>query len=221
MDIEQQRARGIAGIGAMHLAAGQAPEQEAIHGAEAQLAAFGPLTGTRHMLENPAQLAGGEIRVDQQAGAGVDQRLMACSLERGAVIRGAPILPDDGRVDRLTRCRVPHQGGLTLIGDADGADVRCLQTALAQCLAADRQGAEPEILRIVLDPAIGGKVLSKLLLSTGPRSAMGIEDDCPAAGGALIDSQKVVAHGVSLLLWLRRKNVGGSPNTGTVGGSMP
>ena len=41
VDVEQQRARGVGGVGGVHLAAGQPPEQEAVDGAERELAALG------------------------------------------------------------------------------------------------------------------------------------------------------------------------------------
>ena len=51
-------------------AAGQAPEQEAVHRAKAQFATLGAFTGAGHLLENPAQFGGGKIRIDQQPGLG-------------------------------------------------------------------------------------------------------------------------------------------------------
>ena len=40
VDVEQQRARGVGGVGGVHLAAGQPPQQIAIDGAEQQFAAL-------------------------------------------------------------------------------------------------------------------------------------------------------------------------------------
>ncbi len=78
IDIEQQRARGIGGVGRVHLAAGQPPEQETVDGAESEPAGLGELARALHMLEQPGDLAGGEIRVEQQAGLG-DFRFMAAA----------------------------------------------------------------------------------------------------------------------------------------------
>src|SRR5690554_6213763 len=182
----------------MHPAAAQAPEQEAVHGAEAQLAPFGPLAGAGHLVEDPAQLAGREVGVDQQAGAGRHLRLMAGGLEPGTEIRGAPVLPDDGRMDGLAGRRIPYQGGFTLVGDADGTQVAGLQSGIGQGLAAHRQGALPEVLGGVLDPAVLREMLGKFLLGAGYRATAGGEDDRPGAGGALVDGKEVVAHGISV-----------------------
>ena len=199
VDVEQQRARRVAGIGAVRAAAGQAPEQEAVHRAEAQLAARGACTGARHVVEDPAQLGRGKIRIDQQPGARRHLRFMAGGLQRGAVVGGAPVLPDDRRIDGLAAGGVPHQGGLALVGDADGADVRRPQPAVGQRLAAHGERAVPQVLGGMLDPAIAGEMLGEFLLRAGHRAAAGREDDRPAAGGALVDGEKVVAHGGSVI----------------------
>ena len=46
-DVEQQGAAGVGGVGGVHLAAGQAPEQEAVDRAEGQLALLGRGRGRR------------------------------------------------------------------------------------------------------------------------------------------------------------------------------
>ncbi|KFF36021.1 hypothetical protein G039_0306770 [Pseudomonas aeruginosa VRFPA01] len=114
----------------MGAATGQAPEQEAVDGAEAQLAAFGALAGTGHVVEDPAQLGGGEIRIDQQPGARTDVRLVAGGLEFGAVVGGTAVLPDDGRVDQVAAGGVPDQRGLALVGDTDGGPRNAAQVSL-------------------------------------------------------------------------------------------
>ena len=68
-DIEQQRARGIGGIGRVDLAAGQPPQQEAVDGAEGELAGFRRRARAVDMVEQPGDLRGREIRIEQQPGA--------------------------------------------------------------------------------------------------------------------------------------------------------
>ena len=70
IDIEQQRARGIGGVGCVHLAAGQPPEQKTVDGAESEPAGLGERARAFHMLEQPGDLGGGEIGIEQQAGLG-------------------------------------------------------------------------------------------------------------------------------------------------------
>ena len=67
-DVVQQGARGIAGIGDMHLAAGEPPEQETVDGAEGQLTCLGAGAGARHIVQQPGDLGAREIGIEQQAG---------------------------------------------------------------------------------------------------------------------------------------------------------
>src|SRR3546814_2669028 len=53
----------------MHPAAGQPPQQEAVDGAEGELATLGALPCARHVVEQPGDLGAGEVGVEQQAGA--------------------------------------------------------------------------------------------------------------------------------------------------------
>ena len=127
VDVEQQRARGVGGVSGVNLAAGEPPQQIAIDGAEHQLVAASPLARARHVIEDPGHLGAGEIGIDDEAGFGRDIRLVTVTLQSGADIGGAAILPDDGAVHGLSGGAVPHHGGLALVGDADRGDVFRLQ----------------------------------------------------------------------------------------------
>ena len=65
MNVEQQGAAGIGGIGDVHLAAGQSPDQKRIDGAEHQFTAFGSGTCSRNVIENPRDLGAGEVGIKQ------------------------------------------------------------------------------------------------------------------------------------------------------------
>ena len=61
---------------------------------------------------------------------------------------------------------VPDQRGLALVGDADGGDVlRRQRRRWSSACAAGGEHAAPDVLRVVLDPAGGGKVLCEFLLA--------------------------------------------------------
>ena len=119
MDIEQRRARGVGGIGLVGAPTSQIPEQPAVHSTEGKLASFRPLTGTVHMVEYPGNLGGGEIRVNQEAGAFHHPTFMAIGFEFGANRRCASILPDNRAVNWLSGFPIPDHRGFPLIGDAD------------------------------------------------------------------------------------------------------
>ena len=73
VQVEQHGARGVAGVGAVHRAAGQLPHQPGVDGAEGQFAALGHLARAGHVVEQPGQLGAGEVRVQHQAGAGLQE----------------------------------------------------------------------------------------------------------------------------------------------------
>ena len=107
-DIEQQRARGVGRVGRVHAPAGQPPQQEGIDGAEGELAALGARARAGDVVEHPGDLGRREIRVEPQPGLRDDRRLVARRAQRLADVGGAPVLPDDGVVDRLARSRGPR-----------------------------------------------------------------------------------------------------------------
>lgn len=140
----------------MDLAAGQAEQQEAVDRAEAQLAPLGALAGAGQVVEQPAQLGRGEVGIDQQAGALGHQWFGAVAVETAADFRRAPVLPDDGVVQRLSRAAVPQGGGFALVGDADGGDGGGGQAGVLEGCPADDCCVAPDVLQVVLDPAVMG-----------------------------------------------------------------
>ena len=85
----------------------------------------------------------GEVRVDDEAGALAHERLVAGRLEPVAELGGAPVLPDDGVVDRLAGLAVPDHRRLALVRDADGRDVARSQVRAAERLDGDARSASP------------------------------------------------------------------------------
>ena len=168
VDVEQQGAAGIGGVARMHLAAGQAPQQEAFDGAGRQRALLrrGPAAGD--VVEDPGDLGAGEIGIEQQAGLRRDLVLVAGALQLLAAVGGAAVLPDDGVVDRLAGAAVPHHRGLALVGDADAGQRLGVELGLGQRAAADLDRGRPDLLGVVLDPAGLRKDLRQLLLRAAP-----------------------------------------------------
>ncbi len=212
VDIEQQRARGVGGVGGVDLAAGQPPQQVAIDGAEQQLATFGAGARIGHVIEQPRDFGAGKIRIDDQAGFGRDIRLVAVGLELRAGVGGAAVLPDDGAVDGLSRGAVPHHGGLALVGDADGGDIPGGDARPLQRVAAGGDGGDPDVLGFVLDPARGREVLRKFQLRRGGDGNVLAKHDGARRGGALVDGQHEGGHGGAsrvVLVVRQGKRIGG------------
>ena len=96
------------------------------------------------MIEQPAQLAGGEIGVERQACPRPGQRLGAVGAQPLDRRKRASVLPDDGVGERPAAAAVPGDDGLALeIGDvADAAQIehgQGLLQALREGLVIERR----------------------------------------------------------------------------------
>ena len=72
MDVEQHGPGGVRDVGHMDLAAGKLPDEPGIDGAETELPGLCLLARAWDVLENPADLGAGEVRIDDQAGLFAD-----------------------------------------------------------------------------------------------------------------------------------------------------
>ena len=119
---------------------------------------------------------------------------MAVPLQPIADIGRPPVLPDDRVVDRLPGLAIPHDGGLALVGDADGGDVSRPEVRAPQRLGRHRDLRGPDLAGVVFDPAGTREDLPKLALTDGYDGRFVIEDDRARAGGALVEGDDV-RHG--------------------------
>ena len=65
----------------MNLAAGEHPYEPCVYSSEAELAFIGLLACSRHVFEDPEDLCGAEICVNDEAGLASDEVCAAVSLE--------------------------------------------------------------------------------------------------------------------------------------------
>ena len=162
MYVVEAGAAGIGGVGDMHPATGQTPDEEAVDGAETQLAGGGAVARALNPVKDPGKFGGGEIGVEKQSGLFRDHVLLAGILHHRADIGGAPVLPDDGIVDGLAGGAVPDDGGLALVGDADGGRHAAARSGLGNHGCCHIDGGLPNVFRVMLDPAIRWEMLRKL-----------------------------------------------------------
>jgi len=198
VNVEQECARGVGNVRRVHAPAREAPQEKRIDGAERQLTALGACARPRHVIEHPGDLGAGEVRVEQQARLATNQGLGARGLERRARLRRAPVLPDDGAMDRLAGGALPDDRRLALIGDAERRDARYAATDAFDDLAHRRERVAPDVLRVVLDPSGGGVVLLELATRAGEGACRRVKYDGARRSGALVDGEDVsrCAHGV-------------------------
>jgi hypothetical protein len=87
-------------------------------------------------------------------------------------------------MDGATGLAVPHHGRFTLVGDADPGNVA--RRYLPRDHAAAGQNALPDLLRIVLNPAVVRIELLDFNSMRGQRQPRGIEQDRAGRSGALL-----------------------------------
>ena len=181
-DVEELGSGGVGGVGGLNAALGQPPEQEAVHGAEAKLPRGGAAAEAGNLVEQPGELGAGEVRVQHQAGLGPHPVRQAVRSHARAAVGGAPVLPNDGVVQALAGGALPNQGGLPLVGDADGGDVLGRHRRGGNGGPARLQGGAPEHSRGLLHPAVLGEDQVEGALPRSQNAAGGqVEDDAAGA----------------------------------------
>ena len=198
VDVEQHGTAGVGIVGDMDLAAGQFPDQPGLHRPEQQLSRFGLLPRVWHMVQDPFQLGGRKISVDDKAGLLTELLGQTTGLQLVAVGAGAPALPDDGVADRFAGVAVPYDGGLPLVGDADGCNVLGAGPDLVHGRQGYAQLGGPDLVGVVLHPPGPGEILGEFLLCNAAHLSRLIEQDAAVGCGACIQCHDV-GHRCSLL----------------------
>ena len=189
-EVHQRGARGVADVGDVHSAC-QVPDQPAVDGAEGQFATLGPHASAGHMVEQPLDLGGGEVRVEHQSRPFAHAGLGVAGAQRGTAFAGAPVLPDDGVGDRRPGGTVPQDGRLALVGDADGRNITRRHPGLPQRRLRARELRRPNLVGVVLDPSGLRKDLPEFLLRRGDGMPGTVEQNGTRACGALVQRQYV------------------------------
>ena len=191
MDIVEHGAAGVGLVGDMDRAAGELPDQPGVDGAEEQLAFFRPLPGPGGVVQQPFDLGAGEIGVGHKAGLFADGVAVAFGLQLVDDGGGAAALPDDGVGDGLAGGLIPDNGGLPLVGDADGGNILRGDAQLFHGGPGDLQGGGPDLLRVVLHPAGVGEDLAEFLLGSGADVSRMVKKNAAGAGGTLVKGHDV------------------------------
>ena len=171
----------------MRLAAREPPKQEGVDGAERKLAGLRRCASAFDAIEQPGDLGGGKIRINEKPGFAGDIRLVPVAAQRLAIVGGAAILPDDCVVDRPAALPVPDHHGFTLIGDADAGNVFCADASLRHRRTNGGHDRRPDLFGIVLDLARRRINLVQFLLRRGERPQLCVEDNRAGGGRALIN----------------------------------
>ena len=104
--------------------------------------------------------------------------------------RGATILPDNGRRNRLAGLPIPDDSGFALVGDADRTD-RAARRAVfcapyGDGFRRDVALAGPDFCGIVLDPACVREILFEFTLGAGKCCPTFVKNDGARTGRPLV-----------------------------------
>ena len=192
--VEEHGARAVGVVRDVLPPAGEVPDEPGVHGAEDELAALGTLARARHVFEYPAYLGAGKVGVDEQARLVPYVGADALGGQPVAEGRGPAALPDDGVVDGIARGAVPDEGGLALVGDADGGDVRGLDAALGKGVRERVYLCAEDVRRVVLHPAGPRVYLRVVVLRERDYLAAAVEHYGAGTCRALVEGDDVAFH---------------------------
>src|SRR5215203_4766810 len=138
---------------------------------------FGACPGAPYVIEDPGDLAPGEVGIDDQTRLLGDDWAVTFGFEPIAESGGAAILPDDGVAHRTSGSAVPDDRGFALVRDADGSDVGRTCVGAPERFDRHRALCRPDLLRVVLNPSRLRKDLLELLLRDGSDRTVMVEQD--------------------------------------------
>jgi hypothetical protein len=176
-------------------ASGEVPDHPRVGGAEERVASLGRLAQPVDVLEEPLELAAGEVRRRWQSGLAPDHVAAPVGIERARDGGGAGVLPHEGVGIGAAGMPVPHDRRLALVGHPDRVEIGGPQPGTSEGRADDRLGALPDLQRVVLDPASLGEDLLVLELVLAHLAPGMVEDHEPRARRALVDRTHEISHG--------------------------
>ncbi len=92
-------------------------------------------------------------------------------------------------MQRLTSRPIPNKACLPLIGDADRRDV--VRLAFRQNLPAHFKRIRPDLIAVMLHPAVIREDLRQFFLGDLNRRTLAVEQESPCARGPLINTQHI------------------------------
>lgn len=140
-------------------AAGEIPNHPGVDGAEYGVAGADGVPDHVHVLQKPHDLEGAEVGADGEAAGGDEVVAPAGEVADEAVTdgAGAGVHPHDGVVQGEAGGSAPDDGGLPLVGEADGPEASVDVVASGGGLVEGLRHAHPHALhdlrRVVLHPS--------------------------------------------------------------------
>ena len=153
--IHEQGAAGIAHVGAVALTGGELPEQPAFNRAKAEVTVFCCGCRCSVMVQQPLDLAGAEVGIQEQPRALPPIGLEALGLPLLAKVGRASVLPHQGWAAGDPVTAAPQHRGFTLVCDATANNgLPLFRRQMGVQLGHRLPLALPDRLRILFNPAI-------------------------------------------------------------------
>ena len=176
---------GPGGVGKVrYMLTRQLPDEIRLHRAEQDLSPQCPFPDAGHMIQYPADLGGGEIGVQQQAGGGLNPLRKALLFQLLAQLCRPAALPDDGVIHRLAGIFVPQHRRLPLVGNADAYHLARPHRTQGVCRRPALRA--PNVPRVVLHPAGLGIDLGEVILPHRGDLPPAVKQNGAGAGGSLV-----------------------------------
>ena len=180
----------------MYFALGQLVDQPAVNSTECKLACLCSLAKSLNIVQDPAKLCAGEIRVKYKTGFVIstvsDVRIFLHQL--CLHVSSSAALPYDRVIYRLACLSVPNDNGLTLVGDADCCDVFVCSSDILHSLTSNRELCLPDLTCIMLYPAGLRIILCELFLRHAADLALLVEEDTSVTGRTCVQCHYILCH---------------------------
>ena len=192
----------------MHLSARELIDEPGFDRTEAQLRSLGALPHAGDVLEYPAELRCGEIRVDNEPGFLFDWLRKPPCLQLVAVFSSTAALPDYGIGYGFTGRPIPDYGRFPLVCDADCGDLGGLQARSSKGFPCDLKLSIKYGICIMLNPTGLGVDLHELLLCGAYHLAFCIKKDASAARSACIKRHNAFLCHIGTCLFFSHRGFG-------------
>ena len=184
MNVEQHGTGRRGRIGDMNAAPGHLPNEPGVHGSRQQPTALCQFLRAFHIPEEPLELCRAKIRIHDQSGL-IQDHLLMLLLQLIRCLRGTPVLPDHGIIDRNACLTVPKDHRLAFMVNPNASD-GILRAKLGDRLLNRFTGALPNFFRVMLHPARAGIDLTDFFISTGSGIPILIQQKGRDPGSALV-----------------------------------
>ena len=193
VDVEQQRAAGVADVGHVAASAGQPPDEERVDGAERDLARLRarPQARARCRAGASPSCPRSTRRARGRSSGGRGPRGPSAR-SASQIGRADPALPDDRVGDRAAGRALPEDHGLALVRDADGGDVGRRDAGASRGTSRATASCEGQIASGSCSTWPGcGKSCGNSCCADRDRAAVAAEHDRARGGRALVEREDV------------------------------